>query len=325
MEAIPGVRRVALTSSVPGATDGTVASIEIDLSFTIENHAAPPEGHEPEARVSMVSERYFEVMEIAVLSGRGFTSSDDGRAPPVIAVNEAFGRRYFPDSDPVGEKLAIGFGQRAAREIVGIVADVRPSGYESEPTPEVYFPLRQQGTGSLTFIIQTDIDAAQVTSAANAAVWRANPSQAIWGAVTLETLLSDWLKERSFNLLLLGSFALIALALAGIGIYGLISFSIEQRVGEMGIRRALGGQHRAIVGMVLREAVSLAALGVVLGGIGAVLLTRFIQGMLFGVEPTDPSTFVILAATALGVSALAATLPAIRAMRIDPIVALRNQ
>lgn len=324
MEAIPGVRRVALTSSVPGATDDVVASIEIDLPFTIEDRAAPPEVHDPEARVSMVSDSYFDVMAIPVVAGRGFTPRDDRQAPAVVVINEALARRHFFDGDPLGEKLRIGFGERTAREIVGIVADVRPSGYESQPMPEVYFPLPQQGTGSLTFILQTDIEAARVTGAANAAIWRANPSQSIWGAATLETMLSDWLKERSFNLLLLGSFALIALLLAAVGVYGLISFSIEQRVGELGIRRALGGQHRTIVSMLLREATSLAALGVVLGGIGAVALARFIQGMLFGVEVTDPSTFVILAVTVLGVAALAAIVPARRAMRIDPIVALRN-
>jgi ABC-type antimicrobial peptide transport system permease subunit len=147
----------------------------------------------------------------------------------------------------------------------------------------------------------------------------------VWGATALDALVADWLKERRFNLLLLGSFAVVALLLAGIGIYGLISFSVEQRVGEIGIRRALGGRSGSIVGMVFRQGARLAGTGIALGVLGALLLTRFIQGMLFGVEPADPATIGLLAATVLLVAGVSALLPAIRAVRVDPAEALRNE
>ena len=156
------------------------------------------------------------------------------------------------------------------------------------------------------------------------AIWYANPSQAVWGATTLETLLGDWLKERRFNVVLLSSFAMIAVLLSAIGMYGLISFSMEQRVGELGIRRALGGQTPDVLRMVLKEGATLAGAGVVLGIVGAWVLTRFLAGMLFGVEPTDWPTFGLLALAVLMISSLATLVPAIRATRVDPMEALRD-
>lgn len=330
MEALPGVRRVAIASNVPAATDGTLASIDIDLPFTIVDRPAPPPGSEPEAQVTLVSESYFEVLAIPLASGRPFARSDDAQAPPVIVVNEAFVRRHFPGESPLGQKIAMAPASSPIDlEIVGVVRDVLPKGHESEPVPEVYASYRQWGSlglaGNLTFVLHTGVDAASLAEAARQAIWRVNPAQSIWGATTLESLLGDWLRQRRFNLLMLGSFAGLALLLAGIGIYGLISFSVEQRVGEMGIRRALGGRAGSIVGLVLREALSLAGAGVLLGAAGALMLSRLIAGMLYGVEPTDPATFVGLALAVLVVAVVAAAVPAVRALRIDPVVALRAE
>lgn len=324
MEALPGVRRVALTTSVPSATDGTLASIDINLGFTIENRDPPPLGQEPMAQITWVSEGLFEVLDVPLVEGRGFEDNDDTESPRVIIVNETLARRHFGDRSALGERLLVGF-RPMAREIVGVVADTRPRGYESEPRPEVYFPLSQDGNSSLTFVLETETDAGALTQAAMEAMWQANPNQSIWGAATLESLLADWLTERRFNLMLLGSFGVIALLLAGIGIYGLISFSVEQRIGEMGIRRALGGQSSTILRMVLWDAGRLAGTGILLGVVGALGLTRFIQGMLFGVEPTDPATFLALGVTVLLVAALAVLVPALKAVRADPMVALRTE
>ena len=324
MEAIPGVRRVALTSSVPAATERAISAIDIDLPYTIEDRAPPPVGQEPVAAISQVSAGYFDALEIEVLEGREFQAVDGPDAPLVIAINETLARQQFGDRSPVGERLVIGY-QPVPREIVGVVADVRPGGHESDPRPEVYFPLAQFPTGSITFVLEAESDAGALTTAAMESIWQVNPSQSVWGATTLDALLADWLKERSFNLLLLGSFAVVALLLAGIGIYGLISFSVEQRIGEFGIRRALGGRSGSIVGMVLEQGARLAGAGVALGILGALILTRFIQGMLFGVEPTDPLTIGLLAAAVLAVAGLSALLPAVRAVRADPAEALRGE
>lgn len=325
MEAIPGVRRVALTSTVPAANDaGALSSIDIELPFTVQDRTVPPRGQEPRARMTQASPNYFGVMGIPRVEGRDFETSDGPEAPPVIIVNEALARRHFGDRSPIGEQLVIGF-RPLPREIVGVVADVRPGGFESEPVPEVYFPLTQVGTGSLTFILEAEGDAASLTGPAMEAVWRVNPSQSIWGAATVEGLLSEWLVERRFNLLLLGAFAAVALLLAVVGIYGLISFSVAQRSAELGIRRALGSRSSSILRLVLGEGARLALMGVGIGLIGSLALTRFLQGMLFEVEPHDPAVLVFLGLAVLGASMLATLVPAMRALGSDPAAVLRTE
>ena len=324
IRAIPGVDDVALTSSVPSATDGILASIDIDLRFTIADRPSPPAGQEPVAAISQVSAGFFDVLDMSIVDGRGFHPSDDRDSPMVIVVNEALARRHFGDRSPVGEQLNIGY-QPVPREIVGVVGDVRPQGHESEPRPEVYFPLSQFGTGSLTFVAKASVDAATLIQPAMDAIWEANPAQSIWGASTVDDLLSDWLDERAFNLLLMGSLAAIALVLAGIGVYGLVSFSVEQRVPEMGVRRALGGGAGAILGLVLGEGARLAATGLALGLVAAYPLTRFIQGMLHRVDALDPVVLTGLVVLVMTVASLAALVPALRAVRADPMRVLRTE
>jgi len=324
MEAIPGVRAVAVTSSVPGATDGVLASIDINLPFTLEDSPAPPVGQEPTAAISQVSHDFFDVLGMRLVAGRGFAEADDPRAPLVVVVNETLARRHFGDGRATGRRIVIGY-QPVPREIVGVVADVRPQGHESDPRPEVYFPIRQFPTASLTFVLRAEMDAALVTGAALEAVWAVNPSQAVWGTATVESLLGDWLAERRFNLFLLGAFAGVALLLASIGVYGMVSFSVEQRMAELGIRRMLGGGSGSILGMVLGEGLRLAGVGILVGAVGALVLTRFIRGMLYGIAPSDPATLVGVAAVVLAVAALASFLPAIRAVRQDPMALLRDE
>ncbi len=326
IEALPGVRGLALTTNLPLATDATISSIDIDVPFTVADRAQPPRGQEPNAWMSSISSRYSEVMGIPLIAGRHFDLSDDGTAPQVVMVNETLVRRHFPDQHPLGESLIVQYGDDrsfGAREIVGILRDVRPLGFESEPRPEVYVPLTQLGSGSLTYVIHTDVDPASLALAAQEAIWNTNPNQAVWAVVPMPDLLADLMRTRRFNLVLLAAFAELALFLAAIGIYGLISFSVEQRVGELGIRRALGGQAADILGMVMREGAVLAGGGIILGVVGAIGLTRLMRGMLYGVDPVDPLTFGTLSAAVMVVAALAVYLPARRAMRVDPMVALR--
>ncbi|MCI0436507.1 MAG: ABC transporter permease [Gemmatimonadetes bacterium] len=324
MEAIPGVARVALTTSLPGATDGTIASIDIDVPFIIEGRLAPPSGQAPLAAISSISSSYLEVVDIPLVAGRSFDDRDHAQAPPVILINETFQRRHFDQEDPLGKKVTtLGYGRRITREIIGVVRDTRPFGHESEPRPEIFFPLTQLGSGSLTFVVRMNPGVPASMSSLMQAVWQANPAQSIWGAATMESLLGEWLKQRRFNLTLLGAFAAIAVILALVGIYGLISYSVEQRMGELGIRRALGGRSGDILGMIVREGALLGAAGVVLGVIGALMLTRFLQGMLFGVNAIDPAIFAVLSIAVLAVAAIAALLPGVRAVRVDPVTALR--
>jgi putative ABC transport system permease protein len=303
-----------------------VASIEMSIPYTVVDRAPPPAGQEPVAAVTMVSPDLFGVLGIPVVAGRVFDRSDDGRAPRVVVVNEALVRRQFRGGDPLGEHITVRYGNDAGpAEIVGVVADVRPLGHESAPRPEVYFPLAQVGSGSLTFVVKTAGGAGALSTPVTEAIWAANPAQAVWGTATMDDLLAGWLEERRFSVLLLSGFASAALLLAAVGIYGLISFSTAQRVGELGVRRALGARSRNIVSMVLREGAVLAGGGIIVGLVAATFLTRFLEGMLFGVEPTDPATFAVLAVTVLVVAALAALLPALRAVRVHPMVALRHE
>lgn len=327
IRALPGVVDVALTTSVPAATDATIAGIDIDVPFTVVDRAAPPAGQEPIGSVIQVTAGYFAILAIPVVAGREFERTDDQRAPPVVVVNEALARRHFGEGRVVGERLSVLFGDTigTVREIVGVVRDVRPLGYESEARPELYIPLSQVGSGSLTFVIAAEREAASLVNPAREVIWSVNPAQAVWGAATLDQLLAEWLKERRFNLYLISSFALIALVLSAVGVYGLVSFSVERRIAELGVRRALGGRASDIVAMVIREGAVLAGMGIALGVVGALLLTRFLRTMLLDVEPTDPSTFALLAIAVLVVTLLATLLPAIRAVRVDPVVALRAE
>ena len=326
IEGIPGVRRVALGSDVPGATDGTIAKIDIVVPYTVADRPAPPAGQEPNVAIGRASHGYFDVLGIPLVEGRGFEEGDRQETSPVVVVNETFARRTFGERSALGERVIVRFGgDPIPREIVGVVGDVRPLGHASDPRAELYFPLSQVGSGSLTFVVEGEGDPALLATPVTEAIWKGNPSQSVWGVATLDELLADWLRERTFNLVLLTAFAGVALVLAVVGIYGLVSFSVERRLGELGIRRALGGTASHIVGMVLREGAVLAATGTAIGLVGALWLTRFLSGMLYGVEPTDPLTFVGLGAGALVIATLAALLPALRATRVDPVVALRQE
>jgi putative ABC transport system permease protein len=326
MEAIPGVELVGLTTSLPAANDGSISSIDIDVPFVIDGRLAPPSGQEPMAATSSVSQSYFDVLDIPMVAGRGFDDRDNVDSPPVIVINETLARRHFDQEDPIGKKIrTLGYGRDMVREIIGVVRDTRPFGHESQPRPEIYFPLRQLGSGSLTFVVEMTPGIPMPMQAIMDAVWKANPAQAIWGAASMESLLGEWLKQRRFNLTLLGAFAVIAVILALVGIYGLISYSVEQRMGELGVRRALGGRTGDILGMIVREGALLGAAGVALGIAGALMLTRLLQGMLFGVDPVDPVTFALLSIIVLAVTAGAALVPALRAVRVNPVTALRTE
>lgn len=325
MEALPGVERVAITTDLPGANDGSIAKIDIVVPFTVDGRAAPPVGQEPQAYVMQVYRDYFGTMGIDVVGGREFAATDNADAAPVVVVNETLARRHFGDADPLGQHLSVRFGGIVPRQIVGVVRDTRPLGHASEPRPEIYFPLAQVPTGSLTFVLETAGDPAALTLPAMEAVWEVAPAQSVWGVAPVETLLAEWLVERRFSLFLLGAFSSIALLLAAIGLYGLLTFSVERRQGELGIRRALGGHSADLIRMVLSEGARLAATGVVIGLAASWYLSRFISGMLFEVSPTDPLTFASLAVLIMTIAGVATLLPAVRALRVDPAEALRQE
>ena len=325
IRALPGVEAVAVSSNIPLADDQSIASIEINVPFRVDDADPPPEGQEPTANVASITPGYPEAMGIELVAGREFSAEDHAEAPATILINEALARRHFGDRSPLGRSLSVSYSGWTSRRIVGVIADVRAQGFESEPVPEIYMPLEQVPTGSLTYVIKAAGDPAALAPMVQRAVWDIDPTQSIWATRTVPDLLSDWVRERRFNLALMGAFSGLAVLLAAIGVYGLMSFSVEQRVGELGLRRALGGNSGDLLRMVLGRGAALAAMGIGIGLVGAIAATRLLRGMLYEVGPFDPGTFVALSLTVLVVAVLAAYLPARRATRVDPMVALRSE
>ncbi len=316
--AVPGVEAVGLTTDLPLADDQSILSRGRTVPFTIDDRAVLIQGDQPLTGLAAVDGAYARAMGISLSAGRNFSTQDHSESPPVAMVNEAFVRRHFPDQDPVGQRITLQWRAELSREIVGVLADVRRQGFESESQPEVYVALSQEPSNGLTFIVKTATDPATLTTTVQEAMWTADPRQATWAIRPMTDLLQDWIRQRRFNMALLVAFAALALSLAVVGVYGLMSFSVEQRVHELGIRRALGGQTQDILGMVLRRGLTLALAGAALGLVGSAALTRLLQGMLFDIDPFDPLTFVALSVFVVTVAMLAAYLPAKRATRVEP-------
>jgi len=322
---LPGVEAVAFTTDLPTSNDESIASIEILVPFTVDERDAPLPGQEPQVAVASISEHYPDVMGIGVVSGRSFSMLDNAESAPVVMVNEALVRRHFPNQNPIGQRLTISYAGSVSREIVGVLEDVRPRGYESEPRVEAYFPMTQMPSGSITYVVKTALDPAQMAIPVQQAIWSVDPTQSVWGVRTVQDLLWDWMKQRNFNSALLIAFAMLALSLSAIGVYGLMNFTVEQRVGEFGIRRAMGAESSHILKTVLRQGAILAALGVALGLVGSVAFSSFLRGLLFGIGPFDAVTFVAISIVVTVSTLLAAFVPARRATKVHPATVLRAE
>jgi putative ABC transport system permease protein len=318
--ALPGVDAAGAVSALPFHDN----SIDITGTFTIEGRPAPLPGQEPSAYLTAATTDYFTTMGIPLRQGRLFTRFDRLGAPPVVLIAEKMARRYWQDEDPVGKKIKLGFvGVPVIREIVGVVGDVRHKGLDSDPRIEIFLPHLQEPYGSMTYVVRTTKDPATTLQAVKGEVWKVNKDLPFASIATVDTLIARTLGERRFNLILLGSFAVIALMLAGVGIYGLISFSISRRVHEFGVRMAMGAQTGDIMKMVLKEGVMLMLAGVGLGFMVSVALTRLLSSLLYGTSATDPLTFVVISIALAVVALTACFVPARRATKVDPMIALR--
>ncbi|MDQ3698463.1 MAG: ABC transporter permease [Gemmatimonadota bacterium] len=322
LAAIPGVRFAGMTSSLPLSAPISAN----DASIVIEGHDRPEEGHEPTVDAAAATAGYFESLGIALRAGRLFGPSDDAGSVPVMLINESMARRFWPNDSPLGKRAAVSFaGSPITREIIGVVGDVRHAGLDQEPRPALFIPHAQSPGGGITFALRTTGDPLSVLQAAKEAVWSLNKLLPFDAATTLDELLAESLRERRFNLFLLGTFSVTALILAAIGIYGVISHATGERTHEIGLRMALGARTNDVLRMVLRQGMTLALVGVIVGVLGALGLTGLLRGMLFGVTPFDVPTFAGLSALVLAVATVACYLPARRAARVDPVEALRNQ
>jgi putative ABC transport system permease protein len=313
---LPGVSAAAIAGNHPldpGFTN----------SFTIVGREAEARTW-PEISIRRVSPSYFETVDLKLLNGRSFRDSDTTAAAPVALINAAAARQFFPGREPLGAHISF-WG--ASRLIVGVVADERFHGVAEAAPIAAYTPIAQtpSANGAGVLLLRTTSTPASLALAATAAVHDIDPGLAVFGVEPLNVTLSRSVAQRRFTMLLLALFAAAALLLAAVGIHGVLTYSVSQRRREIGIRMALGARGTDVVGVIMRESLSLTAVGLALGLGGAVALTRLLRGQLFGIGPTDPPTFAAVGAL-LALVALAATLaPARRASQVDPIVALRSE
>jgi predicted permease len=283
----------------------------------------------PLVSVSMITPEYFHLLDMPLLRGRLFSDADNENAPAVAVVNEAFARTYWPNEDPVGKHVKLnnarGTGANSWTTIVGVIADARTESLAESSAPQAYLSLFQKHPKDLAIVLRGRLDPAATPVALREQVQSVNPELPVFGAQTLEEMVSASLSQRRFSMEMVGLFALTALLLAGLGIYGVISYIVSERTHEIGIRLALGAQKRNILRMVLRQGLGLAIAGAAVGSVCALIVSHLMAGLLYGVRPTDPLTFAGVAVLLIGVALLACYIPARRAIRVDPLVALRYE
>jgi putative ABC transport system permease protein len=297
----------------------------------------PEPGRPPErptegvADIRLVSRDYVKAMGIRVLSGRGFVESDRSGAPRVMLINEALARRDFADREPIGETVFINYFQEPW-QIVGVVADVRQFGLSVEPTPQFFVDMRQWTDVDLLvfpagayYAIRTARDLESIVPAVRAIVQQIDPQASLFYVAPMEQVVASTISRPRLYATLLGIFSIVGLGLAVIGIYGVMSYSVAQRTREIGIRVALGAKRPQVIALVLGQSALLTAIGIVLGLSGAAMLSRYLEGLLFGVTPLDPVTFAAAAVLFTLVALVAAYGPTRRATGVDPLVALRAE
>jgi predicted permease len=328
VSALPGVEAAGGVTSLPLA--GTPGR----APFNIEGRA-PDASNILVSEVSFVTPGYFGALGVARSSGRLLDEHDDDRAPLAVVVSESFARRFFDSEDPIGKRVSQGTGLPAGPRaqvpppnwltIVGVVRDVKSERLETTPAPLMYRSVWQTSNLNLTLAVRTRTDPAALAESIRREVRAVDPNEPVFSVRTMDAVVASAMAERRFTMLLLALFAVTALVLAAIGIYGVMAYFVTQRTHEIGIRMALGATRRVVVGMVLGQGVRLAAAGVVAGVMGALLMTRAIATLLYGVSPRDPWTLAALSATLTAVALLACYIPARRATRVDPIRALRYE
>jgi len=325
LDALPGVQSASIAYDHP-------LQANWGDSFTIEGRPAPKPGEFPGANFEPVSSAYFRTVGAQVINGRQFSAQDDEDHPGVAIVNEAFARRFFPNEPTLGQRIQPGPPGRIWRgqkltsfEIVGIARNVKSAGLNAESEPTYYLPAAQAPLQDMAILIRTQSDPTALVTAVRQTVWAIDPNQPITDVKTLERIVSDSIAQPRLNMFLMGLFGALAMILAAVGIYGLLSYVVTQRTQEMGIRMALGARAADVLKLVLKQGMTLAVIGEAIGLLGAFALTRLIRGLLFGVTPTDMTTFIVVVVVLNAVALLACFVPARRATKVDPLAALRYE
>ena len=320
---LPGVQYVSIAYDHPLQTNWIDA-------FEIEGRVQPKGDRGLNANFNPISPDYFSTVGTRLVSGRTFTAQDDHSHPGVAIINESFVRHYFPNENAIGRHIKVFQPSRIWRdqnltsfEIVGVVRDVKSSGLQAETDPTYFLPAAQAPLQDMLLLVRTTADPTSIVPALRKAVQEVDPNQPISNISTMDKIVSDSIARPRLNMMLMGLFGALALILAMVGIYGLLSYAVAQRTQEMGLRMALGAQVADVLRLVLRQGMTLALIGEAIGLLGAFALTRVLQKLLFGVTPTDVSIFIAVVGVLTTTALLACYLPARRAAKVDPLVALR--
>jgi len=332
VERLPGIAAAALTCCLP--LQGGYG-----LPFNIEGQTPKDDSETPGAGWVSTSPGYFEVLRMPVVQGRAFADQDGGAAPRVVIVNETLAKKFFPKGDALNSRVTIGKGvgpefEEPPREIVGIVGDVHDSSLSEPPSPIMYVPIAQvndgvialtNGIGAAQWIVRTKLQPFSMSGDIQRELREGSGGLAVAHIRTMQQIVSRSTAQSDFYMTLLTIFAAVALLLAAIGVYGLMAYSVQQRTQEIGVRMALGANPRQVRRMVVFQGMKLALMGVILGVASALALARLLSSLLFGVKPWDPAAIIMVAVLLSAVTLLATYLPAWRASRVDPMVALRYE
>jgi putative ABC transport system permease protein len=324
LESVPGVRAAGAVLSLP------LSGRSVILSFEVGGRAPVPPSQQPAMQVRVATPEYFQTIGIPLRRGRLFDDRDRQGSTPVVLLTERAVRQFFPNEEPIGKKITLGWGRgpgrpRAGGEVVGIMGDVKDAGLDEPDPPQIYLPYLQWPVQSMSVVVKTAVPAGSIMGAVRREVHAVDPNIPVSNVRTLEQIVSQSISQPRFYMTLLAVFAGVALVLAAIGIFGVLSYAVAQRTREIGIRMALGAQAGSVLGLVVRQAMVLAVSGVAAGMIATWWLSGLLATLLFEVTPRDPVTYAAVAATLAAVALIAAYVPARRATRVDPIVALRAE
>jgi len=316
IRSLPGVVAAGAATSMPPTY------IQQSTGFTIEGQPEETGKVPPSAIYIPATTGFIEALGLPVVKGRTISAADTAQAPGAVVINQTFASRFFPNQDPVGRRITI---NGVLRTIVGVVGDAKYQGLGAEAGPQAYVPYTQNPFPGMRVAVRTSVDAASLIPSIRSQIQSVDSEEGPTRIMTMTELLSESVAQPRFNTFLIGLFAALAFILAAIGIYGVINYDVTQRTSEIGVRMALGAQARDVLRLIIGQGLMLTLGGLVLGLAGAFALTRFLSGLLFGVKPTDPLTYIAVAGLLAFVALLACLIPARRAMKVDPLVALRYE
>ena len=320
MQALPGVESVGAVNSLP------FGSYHSGTSVDIEGRPLVPVAQKLKTGVMVTDVNYFGAMRIPLKRGRLFTDQEASEMRHVVVINEAFARQHFPNEDPLGKRVTIYMkDDNQPCEIIGVVGDSKHMNLDAEVRPMSYWPHPELASSGMTIVVRTRGDAAAITSSARNVIRALDPEQPVADVRTMESLIGTSVARARFNTLLLTIFAMVALLLAGVGIYGVMAYSVSQRTREIGVRMALGARAGDALWLVVRRGMALALAGVAIGVAASFALTRLMETLLFNVSATDPLTFAGVPLLLMFVALLACLIPARRAAKVDPMVTLRYE